>query len=161
MHLLEFIVGQLFNADELVLRIGSPNDFVEFRLHGGAVAVLRVLNDEDHKESDDRGAGIDHELPCFGKPEKWPGSSPEYDKRDAGEEGDWIAGNVSDPVGELRKQLVHLTPSGVAIFGWRRCDTRLDQQQRPFQNGGENRVTGLVLELRFIGLSETVPSRDC
>ena len=40
--------------------------YVEFHLDRGAVAVLRVLDQENHQEGDDGRAGVDDELPGVG-----------------------------------------------------------------------------------------------
>ena len=36
-------------------------------MHRFGVAVLRVLNQEDHQESDDGGGGVDDQLPGIGE----------------------------------------------------------------------------------------------
>lgn len=36
------------------------------------IAVLRVLDEEDHEERDDHRSGVDDELPCVGEPTTGP-----------------------------------------------------------------------------------------
>ena len=43
--------------------LGRADQLVELDLNRLPVAVLRVLDDEDHEERDDRGRGVDDELP--------------------------------------------------------------------------------------------------
>ena len=48
-------------------RAARPNQFVEFRLNSCPIAILCVLNDEDHKKRNDRRACVDDELPSIGE----------------------------------------------------------------------------------------------
>ena len=43
--------------------LGSADEFIELELDGFRVSILCVLNQEDHQEGDDGGAGVDHQLP--------------------------------------------------------------------------------------------------
>lgn len=52
----------MLDTDEVVLGMARTDQLVELGLDG-AVAVLRVLDQEQHQEGDDRGAGVDDELP--------------------------------------------------------------------------------------------------
>ena len=42
---------------------GCANEFIEFHLDCFSVSILCVLNQKDHQECDDRGAGVDDQLP--------------------------------------------------------------------------------------------------
>ena len=58
-QLVELFLGQLLDADVAVLRSAGANDLVELGFDRGTVAVLRVLDQEDHQEGDETCAGID------------------------------------------------------------------------------------------------------
>ncbi len=47
-------------------RFNGLDQFVELEVDGAGVAVLRVLNKEDHQKRDDGGARVDDELPGVG-----------------------------------------------------------------------------------------------
>jgi hypothetical protein len=52
------------------------NQLVELDMHRLGVTVLGVLDQEHHQEGDDRGAGIDHQLPGVADSEQRPGDHP-------------------------------------------------------------------------------------
>jgi len=89
----------MFDIDHFIVRlIDGLDDFIEFEVNGAGVAVLRVLNQKHHQESDDRGAGIDNKLPRIGVVEVWPGHNPHCDYEQGGEERPFR----SHPIGCLR-----------------------------------------------------------
>ena len=63
-----------FRSSALIRRLLAPFDggdqLVELELDRQRVLVLRALDEEDHQEGDDRGAGVDHELPGVGVAEE-------------------------------------------------------------------------------------------
>ena len=57
---LEVLVRKLFEIHQTCARaFDTLNQLVEFQVNRDGVAVLRVLNQEDHQERDNRGAGVD------------------------------------------------------------------------------------------------------
>ena len=48
---------------EFLRALHGPDQLVQLELHRRGVAVLGVLDQEDHQEGDDRGAGVDDQLP--------------------------------------------------------------------------------------------------
>ena len=61
---LHVVIGKLFQVDQFVsCRPDGANQFIELEMNGLRVAVLRVLNQEDHQEGDDGGSSVDDELP--------------------------------------------------------------------------------------------------
>ena len=66
--------------EQLVVRLlGRPDELVELQLERRRVAVLRALDEEDHQERDDGGAGVDDELPGVREAEQRPRQSPDGD----------------------------------------------------------------------------------
>ena len=80
----QLFIGKIFNIDHVIVRraVGA-NEFVELKVKSLGVSVLSVLNQEDHKKSDDRGASIDDELPGVGEVEYGPAGCP-YNQRNHG-----------------------------------------------------------------------------
>jgi hypothetical protein len=55
------------DANQGMSRGANSDQFIELRLNGGSISVLRVLNDEDHEERNDRRACVDNQLPSVGE----------------------------------------------------------------------------------------------
>jgi hypothetical protein len=58
---------QVLNADKGVLRRAAFDQFIEFHLYRGTVAVLRILNEKGN----DRCPCIDDQLPSIGIVKEW------------------------------------------------------------------------------------------
>jgi len=96
----KFLFLQLFQIEEAEMRtLGGADQLIQLQLHRHSVAVLGVLNQEDHKEGDDRRAGVDHQLPGVGIAEDRPGDQPDHDQADRKQESDRAAGQLGDPAG--------------------------------------------------------------
>ncbi len=64
---LQLVVGKFFEIDQLVPGAAQGTDqLIQFQMHRLCVAVLCVLNQKHHQESDDGRAGVDDELPGIG-----------------------------------------------------------------------------------------------
>ena len=74
-------VKKVLDADEGVLGGAGADQFVELGLDRRAVPVLRVLDQENHQEGDDGGAGVDDELPAIGEAEDRPRHGPGVEER--------------------------------------------------------------------------------
>ena len=59
--------------------LGRPNQFVQLHLDRLGVAVLCVLDDEDHQEGDDRRTRVDDELPGIAEVEQRARREPHQD----------------------------------------------------------------------------------
>jgi hypothetical protein len=60
----KIFVGKLFKIDKFIpSAFQRPNYFVEFQMNRFGVAVLRILNEKDHQESNNCRSGINNELP--------------------------------------------------------------------------------------------------
>lgn len=53
----------MFYTDEGIVSGANADEFVQLHLDGCGVSILRILNEENHEERDNGGAGIDDELP--------------------------------------------------------------------------------------------------
>jgi hypothetical protein len=73
----------MFDSNERVLRSAGPNQLIEFGLDRGAIAVLRVLDQKDHQESNDSRSCLDNELPGVGKSKDWASDGPSDDNEQA------------------------------------------------------------------------------
>jgi hypothetical protein len=99
----DLLFGQVLDADEGVFAVPGADQFVELGLDGGAVTVLRVLDEEDHQEGDDGRSRIDDELPGVGEAEDWPAHGPDDDDGAARKESDGHSRRMGDGVGGSRK----------------------------------------------------------
>src|SRR3954462_3232349 len=78
-QLIQLFVGKLLDIDKIVVcRMVRTNEFVKLQVQRLGVAVLRVLDEEDHKKRNDFGAGINDELPGIREMEKWPARGPKH-----------------------------------------------------------------------------------
>ena len=60
----EIFVGKFFQIDEFISSaFQRANYFVEFQMRRFAIAILCILNEKDHQESNNRRPGINNELP--------------------------------------------------------------------------------------------------
>lgn len=58
-ELFDLLLRQMLDADKGVLALAGADQLIELCLDGGAIAVLCILNQEDHQKSDDGGSGVD------------------------------------------------------------------------------------------------------
>lgn len=101
-------VGQVFDPDEIAAcALQRADQFVELGLHRGGVAVLRILDHEDHEERDDGRPGVDHQLPGVGPAEQRPGHGPADNDRCGEHESRRLSGPPGNAVGECRENFVH------------------------------------------------------
>jgi len=61
--------------------------FIKLQVNRFGVAVLRVLNQKDHQEGDDRRARVDDELPSVRIVKHWAGDRPRHDDSHGKNEG--------------------------------------------------------------------------
>jgi hypothetical protein len=60
----DFFVGKFFKIDKFISSaFQRSNYFVEFQMSRFRIAVLRILNEKDHQESNNCRSGINNELP--------------------------------------------------------------------------------------------------
>src|SRR5205814_1221151 len=77
LKVIQLLVRQLLQADEA--RAGAvyaADQLIELQVQRLCVAVLGVLDQEDHEERDDRGARVDHQLPGIREAEGGSGCRP-------------------------------------------------------------------------------------
>src|SRR4051794_24178117 len=107
LHVVLFEFLQLFFiillcAHHLVVGLSDcTEEFVEFEMHGHCITVLAVLNQEDHQERDDGGAGVDDELPCARESKEWSCGSPDDDEQDRCKKGEIVAGPMCSAGSEM------------------------------------------------------------
>src|SRR4029450_12356444 len=60
----EIFVGKVFQIDKFISSVFQRSDyFVEFQMSRFRIAVLRILDEKDHQESNNCRSSIDNELP--------------------------------------------------------------------------------------------------
>jgi len=85
-------------------------------MHGFGIAVLRVLNEKHHQESNDGGAGIDNELPGIGKMKDGTSARPDHDDQNRDRERPGAAENVGCLAGKDMKGVLKATKKIVFFF---------------------------------------------
>ncbi len=64
MERFELIIGEILDRGKFVFRpLHGEDQFGQFQLDRHCIPILGVLNQEYHQKGDDRGAGIDNQLP--------------------------------------------------------------------------------------------------
>ena len=58
-QILKLLIRKMLDTDERISCGADADQFVQLDLDGGAVAVLGILNEENHEKCYDRGAGVD------------------------------------------------------------------------------------------------------
>lgn len=88
---LEVVFAEFLEVEEgFVGAGGGAEEFVEFDLDGGAVAVLGGLDEEDHQKRNDGGAGVDDQLPGAVEPENRSTHGPEENNAQRGTGSDRV-----------------------------------------------------------------------
>ena len=78
---LQVILRELLQVEKGIVRPADRADqFIQFEVHCGAIAVLRVLDEKHHQECDDRSARIGHQLPGVAESKYGSGDEPDDDR---------------------------------------------------------------------------------
>jgi hypothetical protein len=93
-QLIDFIVRQVLYAYQRILCVTHPDEFIQLHLNGGAIAVLRILDQENHQESDDGSGGVYHQLPSIGEIEDGSCHGPRDNHSCGGHERGCAAGGL-------------------------------------------------------------------
>src|SRR5262249_54152847 len=89
----EVLLGQFFEIQKGVMGVSvGPNQLIKLEMHGFAVPVLGVLDQEDHQEGDDCRARIDDQLPGVTEMEGGAGETPDQDDQASYREGEGLTG---------------------------------------------------------------------
>ena len=91
------------------------NELIEFQMDRFRIAVLRILNQEHHQESDDGRAGVDDQLPRIGKMKGRAGQRPDHDDENRGGKCPGTAENDGRLPREDAEGIPHATEE-VALF---------------------------------------------
>src|SRR5260221_11011505 len=103
----QFFVAEFFEIDQVSSgAFYAADQLVELEVDRFRVAVLGVLDQEDHQESDDGGAGVDDELPRVGEMEDWAGGGPDDDDQYRQEECPFRTDGRRGAGGDLAERLV-------------------------------------------------------
>jgi hypothetical protein len=88
-----------FQIHQRIMRpLRRPDQFVQLQLDRRRIAVLGVLDQEDHQEGHDRRPGIDHQLPGIGKSENRPRHDPDKDHPHRQHKGRWPPAPARHPL---------------------------------------------------------------
>jgi hypothetical protein len=107
LSLREIRITLLLGFDQLTIRNAQfLHDRVLLDIHGNIVPVLSILNNENHEERDDRGAGIYDELPRVRKSKNRPAQAPKKQKHQRNNENPGPAQPRRDSACKLREYVV-------------------------------------------------------
>src|SRR2546423_3004115 len=110
---LQLLVGHVLQVSHARARaLHSAQQLVELEVYGLRVAVLRVLDEEDHQERDYRRARVYDELPRIRVAERGAGHGPDDDDQHREDESPGRADNVGSGGREFSEELVHTFPLG-------------------------------------------------
>lgn len=124
-ELAELVFHVFLDIDQLVARRARRLDeLVEFELDRMRVAILRVLDQEDHEEREDGRAGIDKKLPRSRELEEGTSDCPADDETRCSDECPAGAHSRAHTVRDLPEDLVHVgkcTPKKRRFHGISPC----------------------------------------
>jgi hypothetical protein len=98
---LNFFRSELLDPHKGVATFAHPDKFVELRLQGRAVSVLRILDQKQDEKGDNVCPSVHHQLPRIGVRENWTGHHPKQDREHGRCEHSGIAGRFRDKVSHL------------------------------------------------------------
>lgn len=101
---------------ERVVRGADADELVELDLDGRAVAVLRVLDQKDHQERDDRRSGVDHQLPRVAVFKNRASDGPDDDDAESEDERRRTPRSPRCPVGDVPEDFGEPASSRASFF---------------------------------------------
>src|SRR5581483_2455222 len=161
LQLFQLPVIERLEVEQHVARfLRDADQFVELDVHGGGIAVLRVLDHEHHEKSDDCGRGVDDKLPGVAVAEQGPGQPPDYDRGDGQEEGRRTPGGQGDIMGEApegARSCMHRSRP----FAWSASlHNALVERSAPSPGSNPNRAKALAICSGSGAVTSTTPSPD-
>jgi hypothetical protein len=103
---IEFLVREMLNSDKCILSGADSHEFIELDLDSGAIAILRVLNQENHEKGDNGGPGIDDELPGIRVTEYRSCDRPYDDRANRQHERESSARRPRGGIGRIGKKMI-------------------------------------------------------
>src|ERR1051325_7070700 len=101
---IEFFITEVFEIDQAGSRaFDATEQFIELQMQRLGVAVLRVLDQEYHQERNDRGRGIDNQLPRVGIMEHRAEHRPRDNRHESQAESPGRSDRDRQPVGTAPK----------------------------------------------------------
>src|SRR5680860_1524428 len=103
-ELLELALVHFLKVEEDVPCLPRHADqLVDLDMHRRGIAVLRVLDHEHHEEGDNRGRGVDDQLPGIAESKKGPGDAPNDERRDGEDKCDRMTSEARRQLGKPRE----------------------------------------------------------
>jgi nitrogen fixation protein FixH len=107
LQLVQVLFGQLLQVEQyIVSAFQGADDLVELELQGLVVAVLRVLDQEDHQKGDDGRRRVDHQLPGVAIVENGSREYPRRDDEEGQQERNRMTHLFGNPLGEAGKKIL-------------------------------------------------------
>src|SRR5438876_4765228 len=107
-ELLQVLIGEIFEIDKFIARApDGADELIQLQLHGLGVAVLCVLNKKHHQEGNDRGGGVDDQLPRIGKMKRGASDEPDEDDKHSSSKRPRAAEHDRAAVGENTERIAN------------------------------------------------------
>ena len=90
--------------------------FVELEMDRSRLAILSILDQKDHQESNNRRTGVDNELPVFRVTAKWSHNGPDDDGRRCEQESPATSSKLGRPAREATEKVATIRIE--CIQGW-------------------------------------------
>jgi len=103
---IKFFVREMLNPDKCILSGADSHEFIELDLDSGAIAILRVLNQENHEKGNNGGPGIDDELPSIRVTKYRPCDRPDNDHANRQHERESSACRPRGGIGRIGKNMI-------------------------------------------------------
>jgi hypothetical protein len=102
----ELFFGETLHVNQLVVSaLDRVNQFIELEMERLRLAILRVLDQENHQEGDDRRTSVDDKLPGFGVLKIGSSRGPGDDRQERSQRGPTVSGRVSGPGRDRAEQV--------------------------------------------------------
>src|SRR5204863_969935 len=94
--------------------VSGTNQFIELELHRFTVAILGILDEEDHQKCNNGGRRVNHELPGIAEVKNGSKRSPNQNCSDRDSKGERAACGAGTGPGETMEPVVFFSGCG----GW-------------------------------------------
>jgi len=108
LQLFQVFIGKFFKIDKFISRVfKGADDLIEFQMDRLGIAILSVLDEENHQERDDGCAGVDNKLPRVREMKGGARDRPYHDDEEGDDKSPSAAENLGRSTREEAKGVRH------------------------------------------------------
>jgi hypothetical protein len=108
LELFQVLIGKFLKIDKFISRVSkSADNLIELQMDRLGVAILSVLDEENHQECDDGCAGVDNKLPCVREMKGGARDRPYHDDEEGDDKSPSAAENLGRSTREDAKGVRH------------------------------------------------------